>query len=72
MAKKTTKLSFSKTKSNEQNFREFEKYILQLNRDFGIILLQNLDKSTEEIRDTTKDAINNLIEIKVSNGKTLH
>jgi hypothetical protein len=66
MAKKTPKLLFSKSKTIAYNFKEFEKYVLQLDKDFGNILLQNIDNSPDEIRDTTKGTINEYILNKMS------
>lgn len=61
MAKKTPKLLFSKNKTIDSNYKEFEKYVMKLDKDFGNILLQNIDQSPEEIRETTKEAINEFI-----------
>ena len=61
MAKKTPKLLFSKSKTIDSNYKEFEKYVKQLDKDFGNILLQNIDKSPDEIRETTKEVINEFI-----------
>ncbi|OFX27280.1 MAG: hypothetical protein A2041_12370 [Bacteroidetes bacterium GWA2_31_9b] len=67
MAKTPPKLLFNKNKTIESNYNEFEKYVKQLDKDFGNILLQNIDKSPDEIREITKDVINNFINKKMSN-----
>jgi hypothetical protein len=61
MAKKSPKLLFNKNKTTANNLKEFEKYVMKLDKDFGNILLKNIDKSPDEIRDTTKEAINEYI-----------
>ena len=61
MAKKSPKLLFNKNKTTANNFKEFEKYVMKLDKDFSNILLQNIDKSPDEIRDTIKEAINEYI-----------
>ena len=67
MAKKTPKLLFSKSKTIDNNLNVFEKYVMQLDKDFGNILLKNIEKSPDEIRDTTKEAINEFILRNTSN-----
>lgn len=67
MAKITPNLLFSKSKTIDNNYKEFEKYVMQLNKDFGKILLQNIDKSNEDIRETTKETINEFILKRKSN-----
>jgi hypothetical protein len=67
MTKKTPKLLFSKSKTIDNNLNVFEKYVMQLDKDFGNILLQNIEKSPDEIRDTTKEAINEFILRRISN-----
>lgn len=72
MAKKIPKLLFSKNNTTEKNYREFEKYFLKLDKEFGKILLQNLDNSLDDIRDSTKLSVNEFINKIISNESTVH
>jgi len=53
MAKKKLKLEFDKNKSDIKNFKEFEKYVLGLNKKFGKILIHRLN-SSDNIREDIK------------------
>ncbi len=53
MAKKSPKLEFNKKKSETKNFKEFEKYVLGLNKEFGEILLRHL-KTSSNLREDIK------------------
>ncbi|MEK0336725.1 MAG: hypothetical protein QQN41_04740 [Nitrosopumilus sp.] len=61
MAKASRKLVFGKQKSSENNYKEFEKYVLSLDKKFGKILLSHINDSAEEIRDNVKEDILKLI-----------
>ena len=61
MAKKPRNLVFGKRKSNESNYKEFEKYVLSLDKKFGEILLAHINDSENEIRDNVKEDILELI-----------
>lgn len=72
MAKKTPKLLFNKNNTTDKNYKEFEKYLIKLDKEFGNILLQNIDNSLEDLRDSTKDAVNKYINKMTSNESTIH
>ncbi len=63
MAKKKLKLEFDKNKSDIKNYKEFEKYVLGLNKNFGKILIHRLN-SSENIRENIKTDITEYINSK--------
>lgn len=65
MAKKTPKLEFGKNKPISKNYKEFEKYVLGLDKDFGEILLHQLATSNN-LREDIKEAVHNYITQKIS------
>ena len=65
MAKKNPQLEFSKNKSISKNYKEFEKYVLGLDKDFGEILLQKLATSAN-LREDIKNEVQNYITQKIS------
>lgn len=65
MANKNLKLEFNKNKSTSKNYKEFEKYVLGLDKVFGEILLQKLATSTN-LREDIKNEVQNYINQKIS------
>jgi hypothetical protein len=65
MAKKNPKLEFNKKKSLLKNYEVFEKYVLGLDKDFGEILLQQLDTSNN-LREDIKNEVHTYITQKIS------
>lgn len=66
MAKKKPKLEFGKNKPISKNYKEFEKYVLGLDKDLGEILLNQLATSNN-LREDIKDEVQNYITQKISN-----
>ncbi len=64
MAKKRKQLEFSKNNSISKNYKDFEKYVLGLDKKFGEILLQKLNTSDnlrEDIKNDVQDYISQMI-----------
>ena len=66
MAKKKNKLEFGKDKLISKNYKEFENFVLGLDKDLGEILLNQLNTSNN-LREDIKDEVQNFIAQKISN-----
>lgn len=67
MNRKSPKLKFDKHQSTLRNFKEFEKYVIGLDKNFGKILLRHLNNSNN-LRDDIRSDILECINQKKSNN----
>jgi len=67
MVKKKTNLKFNKNKTTSKNYKEFEKYVFQLNKDFGEILIRHLNTS-DNLREDIKEDVLNYINQNISDA----